>query len=195
MQRGLRATSPPPPPSLARVVLASILDGAANFFDAVGSFFDSLAHVRVLPLLAGMAIFTAYLSVRALALRNILRAAYPDQAIDIRQIWGAYIAAYGFNNVVPARGGDVVKLFLVRSSIAGSHYPAVASAFLVAGASEVVAPVRVVDDHAASALARDLHQALDAAGSRDLVTALRDAQVRSFRDGKTGWESFRAFAR
>lgn len=70
-----------------------------------------------------------------------------------------------------------------------------ASAFLVAGASEVVAPVRVVDDRAASALARDLHAALDAEGSRDLVAALRDAQVRSYRDARTGWEAFRVFAR
>ena len=30
-------------------------------------------------------------------------------------IWGAYIAAYGFNNIVPARGGDVIKLFLVKT--------------------------------------------------------------------------------
>ena len=44
------------------MVQASILDGAANFLDAVGSFFDSLAHVRVLPLLAGMIVFVAYLS-------------------------------------------------------------------------------------------------------------------------------------
>jgi tetratricopeptide (TPR) repeat protein len=70
-----------------------------------------------------------------------------------------------------------------------------ASAFLLAGADEVVAPVRVVDDHAASALSRDLHAALDARSSNDLAAALREAQVRSFRDGRPGWEAFRAFAR
>ena len=32
-----------------------------------------------------------------------------------RRVWGAYFAAVGFNNVVPARGGDVIKLFLTRS--------------------------------------------------------------------------------
>src|SRR5262249_33913388 len=48
-----------------------------------------------------------------------------------RRIWGAYFAAVGFNNVVPARGGDIIKLFLTRSSIPGSTYPTVASAFFV----------------------------------------------------------------
>lgn len=126
------------------MVLASILDGAANFFDAVGSFFDSLAHVRLLPLLGGMAVFIAYLSLRALALNNILRAAYPDVRIDFRHVWGAYIAAYGFNNVVPARGGDVIKLFLVKSSIPASHYPAVASSFLVEGIFDLTMAVPIL---------------------------------------------------
>ena len=126
------------------MVSGSILDGAANFFDAVGSFFDSLAHVRFLPLLAGMAIFTAYLSLRALALYNILRAAYPEAQIDRRQVWGAYIAAYGFNNVVPARGGDVIKLFLVRASIPESRYPAVASSFLVESVFDLTMAVPVL---------------------------------------------------
>ena len=52
-------------------------------------------------------------------------------AIDFRRIWGAYIAAYGFNNVVPARGGDVIKLFLTRSSVPNSTYPAIGAAIFV----------------------------------------------------------------
>ena len=126
------------------MVLASILDGAANFFDAVGSFIDSLAHVRFLPLLGGMIVFTGYLSLRALALNNILRAAYPGSRIDFRHVWGAYIAAYGFNNVVPARGGDVIKLFLVKTSIDRSRYPAVAAAFLVEGIFDLTMAVPVL---------------------------------------------------
>jgi uncharacterized membrane protein YbhN (UPF0104 family) len=113
------------------VAPASILDGAGTFLDAVQSFFDSLARVELLPLLAGMALFVCYLSMRALALRNTLHAAYPDAEIRYRRIWGAYIAAYGFNNVVPARGGDVIKLFLVKTSVPGSRYPAVIAAFAV----------------------------------------------------------------
>ncbi|MDQ3740103.1 MAG: flippase-like domain-containing protein, partial [Actinomycetota bacterium] len=55
----------------------------------------------------------------------------PGARIDFRRIWGAYFAAYGFNNVVPARGGDVIRLFLTRNSVPGSSYPAVGSAMLV----------------------------------------------------------------
>jgi uncharacterized membrane protein YbhN (UPF0104 family) len=52
-------------------------------------------------------------------------------AIQFKYIWGAYIAGYGFNSVVPARGGDVIRLFLTKSRIPNSSYPAVASSFAV----------------------------------------------------------------
>ena len=71
----------------------------------------------------------------------------------------------------------------------------IASAFVIAGATEVVAPVRIVDDRAASALAGDLEGALAGDGKHDLVAALKIAQERAIRDGRVGWESFRAFAR
>ncbi len=61
----------------------------------------------------------------------MLRAAYPDERFEFRKIWGAYMAAYGFNNVVPARGGDIIKLFLTKTSIPHSSYPAVGSSFFV----------------------------------------------------------------
>lgn len=111
--------------------LASIFDGAGNFLDAVQSFFDSLARVDLVMLVAGMTIFIAYLSMRALALANTLRAAYPDEDVPYPRIWGAYIAAYGFNNVVPARGGDIIKFFLVKTSVRSSTYPAVGATFVV----------------------------------------------------------------
>src|SRR3954454_16797765 len=41
------------------------------------------------------------------------------------------MAGYGFNSVVPARGGDIVRLFLTKSSVPHSSYPAVAAAFSV----------------------------------------------------------------
>jgi len=50
----------------------------------------------------------------------------------------------GFNNVVPARGGDIIKLFLTRSSIPGSSYPTVASAFFVEAIFDVSVGVFVL---------------------------------------------------
>jgi uncharacterized protein (TIRG00374 family) len=101
------------------------------FFDAVGDFFGSLASIHWGALLIGLTTFVAYLTVRARAYFHVLRAAYPDDRFEFRRIWGAYMAAYGFNNVVPARGGDVIKLFLTKTSIPNSSYPAIGSSFLV----------------------------------------------------------------
>jgi len=117
--------------TLGPVPLASISDDASTFFDAVGEFFGNLADVRLGPLVIGLIAFGIYLSFRARAFYHVLRAAYPDEQIDFRRIWGAYVAAYGFNNVVPARGGDVIKIFLTRSSIPHSSYPAVGAALMV----------------------------------------------------------------
>jgi uncharacterized membrane protein YbhN (UPF0104 family) len=101
------------------------------FFDAVGKFFNSLASIHWLALLIGLVAFIAYLTIRSRAYFNVLRAAYPEERFEFRKIWGAYMAAYGFNNVVPARGGDVIKLFLVKTSIPNSSYPAVGSSIFV----------------------------------------------------------------
>jgi uncharacterized membrane protein YbhN (UPF0104 family) len=87
--------------------------------------------VRWPVLLLGLACFGVYLALRSRAWFNVLRAAYPEERFQWRRIWGAYMAAYGFNNVVPARGGDVMKLFLTKTSITNSSYPAVASSMFV----------------------------------------------------------------
>ena len=111
--------------------LASLGDDISSFFSAVGKFFSSLADINFGALFLGLIAFTIYLSFRARAAFHILRAAYPDERIQFRRIWGAYVAAYGFNNVIPARGGDVIRLFLTKTSIPESSYPAVAAAFFV----------------------------------------------------------------
>jgi uncharacterized membrane protein YbhN (UPF0104 family) len=113
------------------VVVASIGDDISNFFDAVGKFFDSLGRIHLLSLLIALIAFGIYLTFRSRAFFHVLRAAYPAERIQWRRIWGAYVAAYGFNNVVPARGGDVIKLFLTRSSVPDSTYSAIGAAFFV----------------------------------------------------------------
>lgn len=101
------------------------------FFDAVGDFFANLASIQWFALLIGLASFIVYLSIRARAYFHVLRAAYPEERFEFRRIWGAYMAAYGFNSVIPARGGDVVKLFLTKTTIPHSSYPAVGASFFV----------------------------------------------------------------
>jgi uncharacterized protein (TIRG00374 family) len=106
-------------------------DSFSAFFDAIDKFFSSIAAVHWGPLLIALAAFLVYLTLRARASFNILRAAYPDTEFRFLSIWGSYWAGYGFNNVIPARGGDVIRLFLTKTSIPGSSYSAVAAAFAV----------------------------------------------------------------
>jgi uncharacterized membrane protein YbhN (UPF0104 family) len=110
---------------------ATLGDSFRSFFDAVDSFFSNLASVRLGPLLIALVCFTVYLTLRSRASFNILRAAYPGERFRFRQVWGAYFAGYGFNAVIPARGGDVVRLFLTKSAVPRSSYPAVAASFVV----------------------------------------------------------------
>jgi uncharacterized membrane protein YbhN (UPF0104 family) len=117
-----------PAPPLAST---SIGDSLSSFFDAVGKFFSDLAAVHWGALLLGLLFFGLNLTLRSRAFFHSLRAAYPAARFQWRRVWGAYFAAVGFNNVVPARGGDIIKLFLTRSSIPGASYPTVAAAFFV----------------------------------------------------------------
>jgi uncharacterized membrane protein YbhN (UPF0104 family) len=115
------------PPGPAPTTLA----GVSEVFDAIGNFFASIADVRFGYLGLGLVLFIAYLTIRSRGFFNVLRAAYPTETIRWRRVWGAYIAAYGFNNVIPARGGDVIKVFLIKTSIQRSTYPAITAAMSV----------------------------------------------------------------
>lgn len=101
--------------------------------------------------------------------------------------------------------GDVITMrraprFVVLSGCeaggpvtAGEGGVGMAQAFLVAGSDLVVAPVRVVDDTTAGALASSLHGEVDGGASHDLASALARAQAEAARRGARGWEAFRAF--
>ena len=104
---------------------------AASFINSVEEFFGQFADVGWLSLLLGCAFFGGFLTLRSRACFNVLRAAYPTERFQWRNIWGAYVAAYGVNMVFPARFGNIVRLFLTKTSVPNSSYPAVASSFLV----------------------------------------------------------------
>jgi len=123
---------------------ASLGKSLDAFLDAVGKFFGNLAAVHWGSLALALVSFSIYLALRSRAYFNVLRAAYPDERFQWRRIWGAYMAAYGFNNVIPARGGDVIKLFLVRNSIPSATYPAVGSSFAVEAVFDAVMAVFIL---------------------------------------------------
>ena len=47
------------------------------------------------------------------------------------RIAGSYIAGVGVNSILPARAGDVTKIYLAKQSVPNSTYPAVTSSFFV----------------------------------------------------------------
>jgi uncharacterized protein (TIRG00374 family) len=102
-----------------------------HFFHAVGIFFHHLAAVQWQFLGYAIACHVVKLVFRAGAWRAIINAAYPEARLKFRSAFGAYIAGVGVNSIVPARGGDVVKLYLVRHRIPGSSYAALAPTLIV----------------------------------------------------------------
>lgn len=68
---------------------------------------------------------------RAGAWKNIVDAAYPNNRLKFRNAFGAYVAGVGVNSVAPARGGDLVKLYLVKHRCGEATYPALASTLVV----------------------------------------------------------------
>ena len=105
--------------------IASTID---SLLSSVETFFSQLASLSWGALLLGLALYGLYLLLRSRALFNALRAAYPGVQIRWRDVWGAYMVAYGINNVFPLGGGSVAQLFLTRTAIPPSSYPTVAAA-------------------------------------------------------------------
>ena len=101
------------------------------FIDAVQVFWHHLAAVRWAPLGLALAFHVLKIVVRAFAWRNILAAAYPEEAVRRRSVFGAYAAGVGINAIAPARAGDLVKLYLVKRRIPGSSYPTLAPTLVV----------------------------------------------------------------
>ena len=93
-----------------------------HFFHALGVFFHHLAAVRWDLLGIALACHATKLMFRSWAWRAIVNAAYPDSRLKLRTAFGAYVAGVGVNSVVPARGGDLMKLYLVRHRIEGASY-------------------------------------------------------------------------
>jgi len=102
----------------------SLLDA----FDAFRDYVDAIAYEAL-----GLALLCHAMKIvaRTRSWRNIVGCAYPDTEVRWRTILGAYLAGVGVNAIVPARGGDVLKLFLVKRRVEGATYPTLAATLLV----------------------------------------------------------------
>jgi hypothetical protein len=79
----------------------------------------------------GCVLYVLAQAVRPRGWHTILRAAYPDAVqLKPRHTSAAYLAGAGLNGIIPARGGDIVKLWLLHRRIPGARYPTLAATFL-----------------------------------------------------------------
>ncbi|MGZ4336470.1 MAG: lysylphosphatidylglycerol synthase transmembrane domain-containing protein [Gaiellaceae bacterium] len=102
-----------------------------SVFHAIGVFFHHLAAVEWKWLAIGILCHLCKLVAVSRAWQNIIRAAYPDRPVRWRQMFGSYVAGTGVNALIPARGGDVVRLFLAKRGIEGSTYTTLVSTSLL----------------------------------------------------------------
>jgi uncharacterized membrane protein YbhN (UPF0104 family) len=114
------------------------LSSISAFADAARVFLNHLADVKLWPLTIALALHTANLLLRTFAWYAILRAAYPGTRYRYRSCAGAYLAGVGVNAIAPARGGDLVKIFLTRTRLAGSTTPTIVASLLVETLTDVV---------------------------------------------------------
>jgi uncharacterized membrane protein YbhN (UPF0104 family) len=87
---------------------------------ALGSISDRIAALDARWILIALAFHLGNLGCRALAWRAILGAAYPAARIRLLDVGAAYAAGVAANAYLPARGGEAIKIALVRLRIPGS---------------------------------------------------------------------------
>jgi uncharacterized membrane protein YbhN (UPF0104 family) len=81
-------------------------------------------------ILAGVVLYELSQVVRTRGWFNVLRAAYPgSDELRARDVTAAYLVGAGVNSIVPVRGGDFLKLFLVRRRMPSARYSTLLATF------------------------------------------------------------------
>lgn len=118
-----------PGPSL---FLIGDLDASFDRFGrAVERFFSNFGDIAwgyaAIALLLGLALQIC----RGIGWSNALKAAYPETEVRRQLVVGSFLVGAGMNGVLPARGGDALKIVLTKRSIPNATYPTVISSFAI----------------------------------------------------------------
>jgi uncharacterized membrane protein YbhN (UPF0104 family) len=133
------ASGPLPAP-----LVGDLSSSLSSFFDAAGRFFDNLAAIGWGYLAAALAFSLALQLCRAHAWANALRAAYSAKSVSEVGVAGSFLVGAGMNGILPARGGDALKIVLAKRSVRGSSYPAIISSFAVLAPFDTVIGIVVL---------------------------------------------------
>jgi uncharacterized membrane protein YbhN (UPF0104 family) len=114
--------------TIATPDLASSLD---RFLHAAQTFFQHLADLAWGYLAIGLLLWLFLQLARAHAWGNALRGPYPGDRVKESGVMAAFLVGAGMNSVLPARGGDALKIILAKRSIERSSYPTIIASFAV----------------------------------------------------------------
>jgi uncharacterized membrane protein YbhN (UPF0104 family) len=99
--------------------------------EAVDAAAAQLAALDGRFLLAALVVQLTCLGLRAAVWRNVLAAAYPERRVPFASVTGSFLAGVALNAFLPAKGGELAKLLLIRSRIHGSTLSTLAATLAV----------------------------------------------------------------
>jgi len=131
---------------LAAIDLGGQID---RFLRAAGDFLETLGRVDWPFLVAALILSLAMQLCRGHAWANALRAAYPGDTMSAEPgqrrgtsrakrdqdpvsevgVVGSFLVGVGMNGILPARGGDALKIVLAKRVVPGSRYPTIIASF------------------------------------------------------------------
>lgn len=100
------------------------------FWHSTTVFANRVVDVRLEILLIALLFLFANLLLRATAWRTILQAAYPQGRVRWRSIAAAYLAGVGVNALIPARAGDVTRVYMAHRAMPGAAYTTITSSLV-----------------------------------------------------------------
>jgi uncharacterized protein (TIRG00374 family) len=113
--------------------------GVQSLIDAIDAFLDGVTGISWTPLGLAICCHLGRIVSRSRAWRNVIAAAYPDERVRWRDVYGGYVAGVGVNAILPGRGGDLLRLYIVKHRVEGATYPTLASTMLADGLFDLLA--------------------------------------------------------
>jgi uncharacterized protein (TIRG00374 family) len=115
-----------------------------DLFNAIEAFFDAFASIHWGWLALAIVFHLGRIAARSRAWRNAVAAAYPDTEVEWRQVFGGYVAGIGANALLPGRGGDLLRLYIVKHRVEGATYPTLAATLLADGIFDIFAALALL---------------------------------------------------
>jgi uncharacterized membrane protein YbhN (UPF0104 family) len=98
---------------------------------ALRVFLDHLEDIGFTALAIGIGCHLLKTACTSRAWRNVVAAAYPEERVRWRSIYAAYVAGVGVNSILPARSGDVLRLYLTRRAVPSATYTTLGATYIV----------------------------------------------------------------